>query len=374
MEKKKILIVCTTDSMIWNFLTPHIDYLINKGHNVECACSRTGFYFDELKERGYILHEVGFQRSPFRLKNISAFFTLRKLIKYYGYDIIHCHEPVGGAMGRLAGRSCGKYVLYFAHGFHFFDGAPLKHWILYYSFEYILSFLTDAIVTICKEDYERSKNFHAKNCYYIHGIGIDYSKYNITDPEQHRNQIRKKLGIKNTDIVLITVGEMIRRKNHQIILESMSVIHRNDIHLIICGEGELKDYLLSMSKKFGIANNIHFLGFRRDIPNVLCAADLFIFPSLWEGLGLAGLEAMYMGIPVIGSKRQGIKDYVVDNKTGLLFNPQNKQELICCIQSVVNNPESSSKFGKNGREVALKYSIENSISDIEKIYIKEGII
>lgn len=371
---KKILIVCTTDSMIWNFLTPHIDYLVNKGHDVECACSRTGFYFDELEERGYVLHEVDFQRSPFRIKNFSAFFSLRKLITDKGYDIIHCHEPVGGAMGRLAGRSCGKYVMYFAHGFHFFDGAPLKHWILYYSFEYILSYFTDAIVTICKEDYERSKNFHAKNCYYIHGIGIDYCKYDISNPEQNRNQIRHDLGIKNNDIVLITVGEMIRRKNHQIILEAMNVIRRNDVHLIICGDGELKDYLLSLSKDFGIADNVHFLGFRRDIPNVLCTADVFIFPSLWEGLGLAGLEAMYMRIPVIGSMRQGIKDYVVDNKTGLLFNPQNKDELISCIETIINNSTKATEFGKNGRDMSLKYSIENSICDIENIYIKEGII
>lgn len=374
MENKKILIVCTTDSMIWNFLTPHIDYLVNRGHDVECACSRTGFYFDELTDSGYILHEVDFQRSPFRIKNISAFFTLRKLIKAYDYDIIQCHEPVGGAIGRLAGRSCGKYVMYFAHGFHFFDGAPLKHWMLYYSFEYILSYFTDAIITICKEDFERSKKFHAKNCYYIHGIGIDYSKYDITNPKQNRKQIRQNIGVKNQEIVLITVGEMIRRKNHRIILEAMSAINRHDIHLIICGDGELKDYLFKLSKELGISDKVHFLGFRRDIPNVLCAADAFIFPSLWEGLGLAGLEAMYMGIPVIGSRRQGIKDYVLDNNTGLLFDPQDKYELVSCIESIFQNPKSNSKFSENGKNIALKYSIENSVNDIEKIYIKEGII
>lgn len=374
MNNKRILVVCTTDSMIWNFLTPHIDYLIFKGYTVECACSRTGLYYNELECKGYKLHEIDFERNPFCSKNVTAFFKLRKLIKKGEFDIIHCHEPVGGAMGRLAGASCRKYVMYFAHGFHFFSGAPKKHWFFYYTFEYILSFLTDAIVTICKEDYERAKKLYAKNTYYIHGIGVDFKKFNVVDTIQYRREIRKEYGVGEDDILLISVGEMIKRKNHQIILSAMKSINQDKVHLFICGDGELQEYLKKLSISYGIEDKIHFLGFRRDVPNVLCSADIFIFPSLWEGLGLAGLEAMYMGIPVIGSKRQGIKDYVRDGETGLLFNPENEQDLSNAINKIINNHNLVDKFRKKGKEVALLYSIENSINEIEDIYKKEGII
>lgn len=370
----KILIVCTTDSMIWNFLTPHIDYLRSKGFQVECACSRTGFYYEELESKGYVLHEIQFERSPFRLKNVKAFFDLRKLVKAGGFDIIHCHEPVGGAMGRLAGKSRGKKVIYFAHGFHFFEGAPLKHWILYFTFEYILSFFTNALVTICQEDYQRSKKLHAKRNYYIHGIGINFKKYDNVNTEFYRQTIRNQYGISEKDVLLITVGEMIKRKNHEIILSSMKISKRDNLHLFICGDGELIEYLKELSITYGLKNRVHFLGFRRDIPHVLCAADIFIFPSLWEGLGLAGLEAMYMGLPIIGSKRQGIKDYVIENKSGLLFTPTNEKELSRCIDDIIERNNSDNNFNREGMEIAKRYSIENSIKEIEAIYIKEGII
>lgn len=372
---KKALIVSTTDSMIWNFLIPHILELEKHGIRVECACSNTGFYFDELKNKyGLVLHEIPFARNPFKAQNVRAFKRLSRLIKENRYDLIYGHEPVGGAMARLAGKANHKYVLYIAHGFHFFEHAPLKHWVLYYSFEWILSFLTDAIVTICQEDYQHAKKLHAKRCYYIPGIGVDFSKFDSINKEEERKKYRSEFDFSCEDFVLITVGELSVRKNQIVVLRAIKNLSNNNIKLILCGEGDQEEFLRKTCKELGIDSQVKFLGFRRDVPKVLCAADLFIFPSLWEGLGLAGIEAMYSGLPIIGSDRQGIKDYVINEKTGLLFCPNDDKLLGKHIERLMEDEEYRKDLSFAGKEFTAKYSIENSIKALNVIYTSEKII
>lgn len=371
---KRMLIVCTTDSMIWNFLIPHIKELEKKGIWVECACSRTGFYFDELEQIYNIrLHEINFGRNPFKLQNISAFKKLLKLIKLEQYDIIYGHEPVGGAMARLAGKANRKKVIYLSHGFHFFKHAPLKHWILYYSFEFVLSFFTDAIITICSEDFKNAKKLHAKRIYKIPGIGVDFNKYDISDREFLRKSMRKKLGLSENDVALVCVGELSKRKNQVVILEAMSRMNNEHIHLILAGEGQLEKYIEKKARDLGLTDKIHLLGFRRDVANILCIADIFVFPSLWEGLGLAGIEAMYSGVPIIGSNRQGIKDYIINNKTGFLFDPTNVKQLCNAINMMLDDKCNTKKMIFEGKKLVEMFSIDNSIKELNKIYEAEGL-
>lgn len=375
MKIKRVLIICTTDSMIWNFLVPHIKQMELQGLSIECACSRTGFYYDELIEKHNLcLHEIKFARSPFKMQNLKAYYDLKDLIKKGNFDMIHCHEPVGGALGRLAGKRNRKYVLYIAHGFHFFEGASLKHWILYFSFEYILSLFTDCIVTVCREDYSRAKKFFAKSCYYITGIGVEFQNYDIKNKVEVRKEVRKELDVSQEDILLITVGELSARKNQCVILRAMHKMKNPNIKLIICGEGEKQKELEKLVKKYGLEKQVKFLGFRKDIPRILYAGDIFVFPSLWEGLGLAGIEAMYCKLPVIGSARQGILDYVIDNKTGLLFEPTDEVQLAEKIKYLAENEELRKKMGNVGHKFVMKYSLSNSLLELERIYIRENIL
>ena len=367
----KILIVCTTDSMIWNFLVPHIKHLKSLGFTVECACSRTGFYFNELENKhGIVLHNIHCERNPFRINNIKAYFKLCKIIRSGGFDIIYCHEPVGGMLGRIAGKRCGKYVMYIAHGFHFFSGAPAKHWLLYYTSEYLLSFLTDCMITICNEDYNRAKKMHAKKNYYIPGIGSDFTKFDDVSYSEREN-IKKELNLSDKDVVLITVGELSKRKNHSIILEALSKIKNHNIKLLICGEGDLQEELKAKVINYKLLSQVQFLGFRKDVPQLLTVADIFIFPSLWEGLGIAGIEAMYSGLPVIGSNRQGIKDYVSDGKTGYLFEPNDADTLVNLITLLSKNISLRRKLGDCAKQTVCKYSLDNSIKKLEYIYRNE---
>lgn len=371
----KALIVCTTDSMIWNFLVPHIKWLKQRGFTVECACSRTGFYYDELIEKEQlVLHEVPFARSPFKLTNIEAFNELSNVIKEGKFDFIYCHEPVGGALARLAGKKNKKYVMYIAHGFHFFTGAPLKHWILYYTFEYILAFFTNSIITICNEDYKHSLSLKTKSHYLIPGIGVNLSKFDLDSFEDIRKKYRERLNISDDECVFVCVGELSKRKNHRVAINALHILNNQKAKLVICGEGEKKDELQGLVKKLALEKQVLFLGFRKDIPQILSACDCCVFPSLWEGLGLAGIEAMYMGLPVLGSNRQGIKDYVVDNTTGFLFEPSESQKLAVLMGKIVSSEKLRITLGENGKKMAKKYSLENSVNSLETIYKLEGII
>lgn len=371
MNIKKILIVCTTDSMIWNFLVPHIDELKKKGFSVECASSVTGYYYEELINQFEIkMHQVDFERSPFSTINISAYRKLRKIINAGRFDFIFCHEPVGGMMGRLAGKSCGKKVIYMAHGFHFFKGASLKHWLLYFTAEYILSFLTDACITINKEDYLASKKMHAKKKYYIHGIGIQ-PKINesLISPER----LKEELGLEDSDVVLMTVGELSERKNHRVILEAMHLLNQSNIKLVICGEGALRGELIATCERYDLLKSVVFTGFIKNVGDYLNICDIFIYPSLWEGLGIAGLEAMAKELSIIGSNRRGIRDYVIHGRTGLLFEPHDAQTLAEEIQTLLDNPPLKRKLIKNSHKILSKFGLKNVKEELELIYQKEFI-
>ena len=297
------------------------------------------------------------------------------MIKEKDYDWIYCHEPVGGALGRLAGKKCKKKTVYIAHGFHFFRGASLKHWLLYRTFEWFLAFRTDVLITINQEDYAHSLEFHAKHKYLIPGIGVDFSKYGQSFDKNLIESFRTELGVSKGEIVIVCVGELSKRKNHKVVIKALKQLNDKRIHLLLCGEGELEDYLKKLTNRLHLSDNVHFLGFRRDVSFVLQCSDLFVFPSLWEGLGLAGLEAMYSGLPIIASNRQGIKDYVIDEETGLLFEPTKFKQLANCIQRSINmTQESKRSIVESGLKVIKKYSMNNSINGMDTILKKEGLI
>ena len=154
----------------------------------------------ENDERDYnvILHQIDLSRSPYSKDNIKAYEQLCKIIIDENIDVIHCNTPVGGLLGRLASQKCKvKKVIYQAHGFHFYKGALLKNWLLYYPVEKWLAHKTDAIITINKEDYElANKKFHLRKngkVYYVPGVGIDTAQYK--NEKTVRVEKRKELGL-----------------------------------------------------------------------------------------------------------------------------------------------------------------------------------
>lgn len=277
---------------------------------------------NDEKAYGIKICQIDLTRSPYSLKNINAYKQLVKLIKEENIDYIHCNTPIGGLLGRLAGKKCNvKRVIYEAHGFHFYKGAPIKNWLIYYPIEKWLAKKTNAIITINKEDYERAKRFKLKNngkIYYVPGVGMDLSQYDI--PDDVRNIKRNELKLKNTDIALISMGDLIDRKNYPVAIETIAKLNNANVHYFICGNGPEKNNLKKLTKKLNIDNNVHFLGFRTDIKELLKASDIFLFTSKQEGLPRSLMEAMASGLPCIASRIRGNTDLIENSNCGFLCN------------------------------------------------------
>lgn len=361
----KVLVLCTTDSMFMNFLIPHIRNMQDKkDYEVDCACSVTGDFFSILKNKyRFNMYEIPFARSPFNIKNVSAFRNLYLLVKKNKYDVIFCHEPVGGAMGRLVGHMNHCKVIYMAHGFHFYKGGPVKM-MLFYLVEKFLAQWTDVLITINKEDYQASLKFKAKQKVLTNGIGVDTTKF-VYEPDG--TYIRKELGLTHKDIILLSVGEIIARKNHKSIIRAIKQIGNPHIHLVIAGDGELTDCIQTLIKKLNLESQIHLLGYRRDISKLCNSADIYVMPSLQEGLSVALMEAMSCGRPVVVSKIRGNSDLIDEGKGGYLVEPKNVNGYANAISKVINDRMLQKAFGEYNIEKVKQFDINKVIRQMDTI-------
>lgn len=364
MLNKKILVVCTTDSMIWNFLIPHINYWMEKDIIVDIACSRTGFYFNELEEmfNGHVF-EVPFERSPFKIQNLKALRQLQSLIKNNKYECVVSQEPVGGVIGRLAGVINHCKNIYTAHGFHFYKGAPFINWLCFYPIERFMSFFTDALITINEEDYQRAKTFHAKKTYKIDGIGINLEKFKYD--AQNTKEIRNELGLQKDAYIVLTVAELIERKNYETALKTIHELKNENIVYLICGDGVLLEKLQELAKKYEIDDKVKFLGFRKDVYKFYSIANLFLFPSFQEGLSVALMEAMAAGLPIVCSDIRGNKDLIQSEKGGLLCNPKDYSGFSNGIKYLLENTDNT--YGDFNKNYIKKFSIQNAQDQFYKI-------
>lgn len=317
-------------------------------------------------------YDIPFERNPLKLGNMKAYKRLEKVIDDGGYDIIHCHTPVGAMLTRLAAKKArknGTRVFYTAHGFHFYKGAPAINWILYYPVEKWLSRYTDVLITINKEDYERAKTFKAGKVCYVPGVGIDLKKFNVWYVNKERK--RKEIGVSANDFVLLSVGELIPRKNHEVVIRALSVLKQRDklnhIEYVICGRGAYEADLKKLAEELGVADHIHFLGYRNDISEICNCSDLFVFMSRQEGLPVALMEAMACGLPAVCSNIRGNTDLIDDGVTGLISN-NTPEELAEAINKMRNDTYLRDRLASAALQKIKQFDLSSVEDEMTKIY------
>lgn len=363
---KKVLFTATVILHIKSFHLPYIKWLKEQGYEVHVAAKN-----DFINEPCIIpncdnYYDVKFARFPFSKTNMKAYKQLKKLIQENNYDIIHCHTPVAGVLTRLAARNNkNTTVIYTAHGFHFFKGAPLLNWLIYYPVERFCARYTDKLITINKEDYERAKRFSLRKngkVYYVPGIGIDLEK--IQNMKVDIKQKKKELDIAENIPVLLSVGELNKNKNHEIVLQALSNLKDKKFIYLICGRGVLKEYLEIKIQELHLENKIKLLGYRSDVIEILKIADLFIFPSKREGLPASVIEAMAVGLQVIASNVRGNRDLI---EKGNLFEPDDIETLKNLIEKRLELVKQ-----KELRKVSYinlkQYSLKNVLKQMAEIY------
>lgn len=357
---KRLLLTCT-DLMAIQFMVPHMRYLSENGFEVELACSVVGNRLEDLQKAvGDIvkIHTVRLVRSPYSPKNLSGYSDLKKLLEENRYDVIWTNEPVMGVMTRLAARKArknGTKVVYMAHGFHFYKGAPLPNWLLYCPIEMIMSKFMDVLVTINWEDYHWAQKWlQIPHLVHIDGIGVDFSR--LSGPDC-RESTRKSLGISASQSMILSVGELQTRKNHEVIIRAIAKLNDPSIQYVICGRGKLLDKLTKLAESLGIQKQVSFLGYRNDVPEIMRAADIYAHPSKREGLGLASLEAMACGLPLVTSNVQGIPDYVVNGVTGFMCAPTDVDSFVKHIHILISKPDLLKNISNTNVIQAEKYAI-----------------
>lgn len=380
---KRALILASVASMIDQFNMPNIHLLKEMGYRVDvatnflygstCSDDRIAILKETLKSMNVQCFQIDFSRNVMNVcENIKAYNQTKKIIEENNYSLIHSHSPIGGFISRIAARSARKHgtkVIYTAHGFHFFKGAPLANWMLFYPIELICSRWTDVLVTITSEDYQLAKNkMHAKEVVYVPGVGINSAIFAPNEGDSVvNNDKRRELGLSMEDFVMLSVGELNKNKNHEILIRAMAQLGRTDVHYVIAGKGDLKEYLKQLSEELGVGKQVHLLGFRTDIKDLLKMADFFAHPSFREGLSVAIMEAMADGLPVICTDIRGNRDLIEDNEGGYLFKPYNQETAYQALKKMVESPIRES-MGLYNLKKSEQLDINAILKVMKKIY------
>ncbi len=364
IKNKKILVITTTDNMIWQFLIPHIQFL-KQYNGVECVCSKTGFWFDELKDKyNLTMHEIDFARNPFKVRNIKAYKALCKLQKERKFDLVYSQQPVGGLMGRLLAKKFKLPCFYTAHGFAFLKGGSRLKNFVFRNVEKHLAKYTNVLITINDEDYVACQKWKAKKKYKISGIGVSGDKVTKALP---RDKARESLGIKD-EFVILTVSEFTKNKNYPVMLKTIANLKDKNIKYFICGTGSEMENMKKLSHELGLDDVVKFMGYVKNVPDIMSASDVFLTASHREGLALSVIEAMNFALPIVGSNVRGVRDLIENGENGFLCDDNDISAFTSALEKLLNDKELREKLGKKSLEKSKQYSLENVQKELEDIY------
>lgn len=381
---KRVLVLASVASMIDQFNLPNIKLMKEMGYEVDvatnfvegstCSDEKIAALKRVLEGMSVRCFQIDFSRNVLNItQNIKAYQQTKKIIDENNYTLIHSHSPIGGFLSRIAVRKARKQgckMIYTAHGFHFYKGAPLLNWLIFYPIEKICSRWTDVLVTITHEDYHLAqKKMQAKEIIYVPGVGINTADFAVEDDDIRVINIRKReeLGLSKEDVVMLSVGELNKNKNHEVILRAMAQLGRKDLHYIIAGKGVLKDYLEQLAKELGISNQLHLLGFRTDVKELFKIANFFAHPSFREGLSVAVMEAMASGLPVVCSAIRGNTDLITDKEGGYLFKPAEQDTACQALKNMMDCPNRNA-MGLYNLKKADGLDVKAVLETMRRIY------
>ncbi len=365
---KKILYVATVTEHFYYFHLPYLKMFHDLGWQVDVA-SHGDIKLPFCDNR----YEIPIKRSPADKDNLKAYRMLKKIIKDNHYDIVHCHTPMGGILARLATfsqRKRGTKVLYTAHGFHFYEGAPKANWMVYFPIEYVMSMITDCLITINDEDYNcAQKHLRAKTVEKVNGVGYNSDRY-FPMSEEEKISLREKLGYKKDEKLLIYVAEMNLNKNQAMLIRALNEVlktHKN-VRLIIAGADNFNGEYPRLAKELGVEDKVDFLGHREDINDLLHASDIAVGSSYREGLPVNVMEALACGLPVVLTDNRGHRVLGVDGENGYVVKINDYEAMAQKICEIIENEDLRERLSKNAVELIKPFAKESVLVELKEIY------
>lgn len=371
----KVLLTATVQSHIVQFHKPLVEMLHAHGCEVHVAArdnlaEKNGLKLDFVEK----VYNVPFARSPKSTDNIKAYKQLKKIIDDGHYDIVHCNTPMGGVVTRLAARDArknGTKVFYTAHGFHFYQGAPKKNWMVYYPIEkFFAEHYTDKLITITAEDYKLASEKFKCKIERIHGVGVDEKRYfSVSRDEQLR--LREELGFTADQKIILCVGELLPNKNQKMAIHAMREVVRQfpDAMLLLAGNGPEKDNLEKEISICGLENNVKMLGYCTYLEKYQRITDVLVACSHREGLPLNLVEAMLTGNPVVASINRGHRELIKSGENGFLV--KNEEEMAKFVNTFLGEPELAIRIAKDAFEKGKMYSTSQVKNELEALYFKD---
>jgi len=369
LKGKKVLFTSHTANFS-KFNRPFMRWFKEQGYEVHYASAGE----EEVKDCDRHF-SICFNRSPYSLDNFTAYRQLKRIIDRENYDIIHCHTPMGSVVTRLAARGArkkGTKVIYTAHGFHFYSGAPFINWVLYYPIEKCLSKYIDCLITINKEDYLRAnKKFHTKNIYKIDSVGVDLSRFASISNRQKQN-LRSKYGYGLDEPILICVGEFTTNKDQAFMINILPELIKKipNLKLVFAGVGYRMEPCQRLVNDLGVQKHVDFLGYRQDVDKLYQLSDILVSFSRREGLPINILEGMATGLPVVCTSVRGHVDVIKHGLNGFLYDCSDQGAFIKNVLRLFSDKKLIKSIKGHNLEDVKKYSVDNAIKTMKKIYKK----
>ena len=379
---KHVLIVTTVSSTVRGFLIPHIDYFLEEGYTVTVASNfekaNEGFY-EVLCSRNVNIESINFSRNPFKIGNIlKSGSELKELRQKYNFSHLYTHTPIASFLSRYIFRNDDVKKIYFAHGLHFYKGAPIKNWLLFYPIEKIAAKWTDAIITINNEDYVRMKKM-SKGVRVVKFPGVGLNPNFVDSIDNLSNIGRETLidltkthnFISNEDFIIISVGELNDNKNQMVIIKSVEALIMNNENInlkyFIVGDGENKGKIKKYITDNHLSDNIFLMGFRTDVAELLLLSDLLVSMSFREGLPINVLESMYASKPVILSDIRGHSD-LINNEKFLIANVSDHHKLSVLLSELMLNGALREVEGKKNYNKSIEFLLPNVLEEVDNLF------
>jgi glycosyltransferase involved in cell wall biosynthesis len=373
---KKVIQVTTVPYTLYVFLLPFPAYFRARGWQVDALASDLT---EEAKcaNRFDHLFNITWSRNPFDLSNmLKAPGRVREVIEQGNYDIVHVHTPIAAFVTRLALRTLRKSgkpkLIYTAHGFHFYKGGSRLKNFIFRTLESMAAAWTDYLVVINHEDHEAASHFpglRPGGLRYMPGIGVDmdfYTGKTVSDDDILR--VRNEMNLKADDKFFLMIAEFIPRKHHKDVLDAFAKLQRPNAHLALAGDGRIFEQIKAYAQSLGIADRVHFLGWRRDIPTLIKASISTILISRQEGLPRSIMESFCLSTPVIGTDIRGIRD-LAEGDCGILVQVGQPEEITKAMEWMLDHPEETAAMGQRGYEkISADYELKHILGLYEDLY------
>ena len=325
-------------------------------------------FVEECGIRGVKTHSIPFARHSLT-GSLKCLSQLKELLSREQYDLVHTHTETGGLLLKLAHSEKGKSKFIFTpHGMSFWKGSSLKSQLVYRPLERWICSAMDMNLGMNMEEVENLEQWNKRTAHYVHGVGLNVAR--MQNPSRSREQMREEFGLTESDKFIVSIGELDDNKNHITVIKALATLGRKDFKYVVCGVGPNKDMLLAEAERMGLKDNVILAGYRSDIPDVLNAADIFVFPSFHEGMPVSALEAMACSLPVVCSAIRGNVDVVKDGDNGYLFKPSDVDTLSRQIALLMENEALRLQMGAKNKEIVREFSLEAVTEELKAIYSK----